>query len=146
VKTKICTKCGKKKPATLEFFHKANKYKDGLQYECKECRQKYHKKHYRKTGAKKQRITNLKRNYGLTEDEYNAMAAGQEYKCAICKKPVTATPNSSTAYFDVDHNHETGKVRGLLCRRCNLVLGMTHEDKLLLYATINYLDKHSEDE
>jgi hypothetical protein len=140
VKTKTCTKCGKEKPATLEFFHRANVHKDGLQYECKECRRKYAKKWF-KTNAKKQRILQRKRNYGLTENEYNAMVFGQENKCAICKKQKTTEQN-----LDVDHDHRTGKVRGLLCRRCNLVLGMTKEDKLLLYAIINYLDRHNEDE
>ncbi len=60
---------------------------------------------------------NLKRDYGLSVDRYNAMLEFQGGDCAICGKPMTGRKN-------VDHDHITGKVRGLLCSGCNLRLGL----------------------
>lgn len=55
-------------------------------------------------------------NYKITDTEYVKMWKEQKGKCAICGKDI------GEAYLDVDHNHETGKVRGLLCRECNILL------------------------
>ena len=55
-------------------------------------------------------------NYRITDTEYVKMWKEQKGKCAICGKDI------GEAYLDVDHNHETGKVRGLLCRECNILL------------------------
>src|SRR5512146_139517 len=77
----------------------------------------------------------LKRDFGISIEEYNAMYFAQDGKCAVCGKHQSALGRA----LYVDHNHATGEIRGLLCRHCNLILGMAHDDSDLLSKLINYL-------
>ena len=77
--------------------------------------------------------TDLKRKYGLTIDEYNAMLEKQEKSCAICGG---VDPKKRLA---VDHNHKTNEIRGLLCSHCNMGLGHFKDDLTLLAKAIQYL-------
>lgn len=72
----------------------------------------------------------IKKKYGLTPLQLSQMRAAQWNKCAICKQP---------AALVVDHDHATGKVRGLLCSGCNSGLGMFRDDFSLLWAAADYL-------
>jgi hypothetical protein len=63
-----------------------------------------------------------KRNYGLTPKAYAAMLAAQQHRCAICGEPERVRIRGKVRALAVDHNHETGHVRGLLCARCNRAL------------------------
>jgi hypothetical protein len=67
----------------------------------------------------------------MTQEEYDALLQAQEGKCKICGAPPTA----------VDHDHETGEVRGLLCRACNLGLGYFKDSAELLQRAIAYLEE-----
>jgi len=91
------------------------------------------KKYYNLTKEKKKNKTFL-RKYGITLTQLQEMLLKQDYKCLICKefmkRPV------------VDHNHETGKVRGLLCHYCNVVLGMAKERQDVLLEAVNYLNRY----
>lgn len=68
----------------------------------------------------------------ITEEQFEALLAGQSGVCAICFEAVSERLN-------VDHDHSTGKVRGLLCRRCNLLLGKALDNETILASAINYL-------
>lgn len=72
----------------------------------------------------------LRRNYGLTLEEFERLAAQQDFKCAICHEP---------RKLHVDHNHHTGKVRGLLCHYCNTALGSFDDDPQRILKAIAYL-------
>lgn len=73
--------------------------------------------------------------YGLTLEEYDEMLVRQSGRCAICK-----TKQCFTGFrFAVDHDHTTGAIRGLLCRRCNQVLGQLGENPQLFEEAANYL-------
>ena len=74
----------------------------------------------------------LEKIYGLTIEEFAAKRAEQNDRCAICTQVFTKTPN-------VDHNHETGQVRKLLCGPCNIAIGLVKEDINILQAAITYL-------
>lgn len=87
----------------------------------------------------------LKREYGIDSKQYRLMLKSQHGLCAICAKPETNKINRKRARLGVDHNHRTGKVRELLCCRCNAVLGFACEDILVLKAAIAYLRKHGDD-
>lgn len=74
-----------------------------------------------------------KTKYGLTEEKYKELFIEQDNKCSIC-----GTPFEDTKAF-VDHDHKTGKVRGLLCTQCNTLLGMAKDNTEILDAAIQYL-------
>lgn len=85
------------------------------------------------------------KEYGLTLDEYNNMLKRQNYVCEICggvndKKKYTKRP------LFVDHNHKTGNVRGLLCDRCNFLIGNAREDINILLNSIEYLRKYESED
>src|SRR5262249_32641526 len=65
------------------------------------------------------------RNYGLTPLQYNEMLLEQERRCACCG---SSEPSSKSGRFLVDHCHESGKIRGLICGKCNLLLGLLGDD------------------
>ena len=75
------------------------------------------------------------RQYGITVEEYDVLYEEQNRGCAICFAP-TGSNNKRLA---VDHNHETGEVRGLLCDDCNIGLGKFKDNPNLLDTAINYL-------
>jgi len=82
----------------------------------------------------------LKHKFGITADQYDDMLARQDGKCAICGKPETDTIRwGKTARLAVDHDHLTGVVRGLLCRRCNQGIGKFEDDPDMLQAAADYL-------
>lgn len=133
--TKICSKCGKKKSFSKFYKHEGNN-KSGLDSQCKMCKEKY-QKHYSKTAKRKKQImkANLRRMYNMTLHEYDQMFIRQNGLCAICEKP------EINRRLSVDHNHETGEVRGLLCVRCNNALSVIENDDFV-EAAKKYLHKY----
>lgn len=81
-------------------------------------------------------IAMYKKSYGLTPEQWACMLGGQRGSCAICGVHIGRTP------LVVDHNHATGVVRGLLCRKCNSGLGMFNDSMRTVGAALNYLAKH----
>ena len=77
--------------------------------------------------------------YGISLPQYKTLLHKQNGVCAICKKPETLLRNGVTQPLSVDHDHVTGKVRGLLCRACNLMLGLSDESPTNLLSAIRYL-------
>lgn len=71
--------------------------------------------------------------YGITTEQFNLMLKEQDNKCLICLKP-------STRILQVDHNHINGKVRGLLCWKCNTFLGLLNDDIPSLKRAINHIE------
>lgn len=126
---------------SVEDFAKNSSKKDGLQDRCKKCRAEHHQthKHLRKQPSSRQKRHNMVRyKYGLNLWEVDAMLVAQGHACAICKSPDWGRPSPC-----VDHCHDTGKVRGLLCNLCNRALGMLKENPDVLEAAANYLRKHA---
>ena len=74
--------------------------------------------------------------FGITSKEFIRMEEEQHYACAICR-----TIDCSTNSMDVDHCHETGEIRGLLCRSCNLALGLLKDDSKRLISMQVYLKR-----
>jgi hypothetical protein len=87
----------------------------------------------------KARNKEYKKKYGITLEQYNELLVNQNNGCAICAKPC-ATGNN----LAVDHDHETGKVRALLCKNCNTAIGLLGEDTDRMTKAIEYLKSHSE--
>ena len=84
---------------------------------------------------------NLKR-FGLTIEDYDAMHAQQGGLCAICGEEETVVVKGRLSKLRVDHNHDTGAVRQLLCNTCNLHLGLLLEDKEWTMKALAYLNHH----
>lgn len=80
------------------------------------------------------------RKYGVTREEFDRMLKEQDGKCAICKTFEPGPRALST--LQVDHDHETGKVRGLLCQACNTLIGKAREDVTILMAAALYLTRN----
>jgi len=89
---------------------------------------------YKRIGRK----YNLKQ-YGLTEHDYDSILANQNYQCLTCKTPIEKLRGP----LHVDHCHSTGKVRGLLCRSCNVAIGLIKEDVTIARAIISYIEGHN---
>lgn len=114
---KRCTKCGKIYPATTEYFHNTSTHKDKLSSQCKICLNSARRTKERTPSIKKTaKKVELKFLYGLTRNEYEQMYLQQHGCCAICKTPIGLTE------INVDHDHKTGKVKGLLCSGCNIFI------------------------
>lgn len=105
---------------------------------CKSCRSHDEKQRYsldekcKERSKKRAREYHFKVNYDLTLEELNRMIEERSNLCDICKEQMP-TPN-------VDHNHMTGKVRGLLCWGCNIGLGKFKDNISSLKRAINYLE------
>lgn len=86
----------------------------------------------------------LRRRYGISLQDMRAMAEAQDHKCAICGKPEQEERGGYTRHLAVDHSHEDGTVRGLLCQSCNTGLGKFRDDPVILARAIAYLAKHKD--
>lgn len=86
--------------------------------------------------------THRKQKYGLTAHAFDRMLLRQHERCLGCHSPITGTSGSrgNTQIGHVDHDHKTGKVRGLLCQNCNHILGAAKDDQLTLRRLMAYLD------
>ena len=83
----------------------------------------------------------MKRRYGISQADYEIMLIAQEGKCAVCSTTEYVGPGKRA---HVDHDHKTGKVRGLVCVRCNVLLGMAQDQHERFIAAIRYLEKHAQ--
>lgn len=108
--------------------------------EGKRWRREYMRKWIKSNGGYK--AMDLKRKFGITLEEFEVMKAQQHNCCAICGKPETAAQFGKVRDLAIDHNHVTGKVRALLCTKCNQGIGSFLDDISLLEKAINYLKKH----
>ena len=135
-----CNKCSIEKPLTE--YYKTTDRKSGYKTVCKDCIKSIpsteNKKKYMREYSKEY---HLKKRYNLTEEDYKNLLVAQNHKCAICGVDEQELPNKK---LYVDHSHETGKVRELLCHNCNVSLGLMKESIQTLSKAIAYLDKHNE--
>lgn len=135
--TKRCPRCGESKP--MSEFNRDRSTASGKSCYCRPCDYARHKdllgsayyRRYRKAWE-------LEHRYGLTLDQFHEMIRQQEGKCAICRWE--ANP------LVVDHDHATGRVRALLCHKCNRLLGFLGNDPGILQDAVNYLLAHREAE
>ena len=146
--TKVCRIC--KEARKLDAFYVRPKSIDGLRHECKKCHGKNGRKNYlrRKPAIdEKLRTQHLMRQYKMTPEQWQGLYDSQEGKCAICCCAEMKYNNKSktTQKLCADHDHTTGKVRGLACNRCNTILGRVNEDVNLLRAMLAYLERHRSD-
>ena len=124
--------CGVEK-SILEFYFRDKK--TGRRHSaCKEC-DKARVKARHQANPERTRNNDLKRNYGITLEDHSKMYEEQNGRCAICG----SEGDGRWKKLCVDHDHKTGKVRKLLCRSCNMVLGQVEDNTQTLQSMIDYL-------
>lgn len=153
---KICPTCKKLKP--VSEFYRNRRTKDGCSSQCMECHKAYYKttnaiektRKWRESYKKRKsenyhrtkndpgkfenrRKTAIRRKYGITHNEYIELLRSQSGVCALCGKSPNGKPLS------VDHCHETGKIRGLLCSGCNAGIGLLGDNVEGLLKAIEYI-------
>lgn len=142
IELKWCGRCKKWLPLNNFSFNKVKW--DGLQERCSECRHI----HWKTIGCKtrKEVPVEIKRKrkramvlkyHNITQKEFDSLLKIQNNKCAICGSPDWGRPSPC-----IDHDHSTGKIRGLLCNRCNRTLGFTEDSVSLLFKMAKYLKKN----
>lgn len=167
---KACKKCGATKP--LEDFYRAAGTRDGHRGDCKVCSSEDKRRRYladpeaaiarvkrwqqanpervnatqRARRAKpevrlRDRAGHLMRKYGMTIEQYDAMLETQGGGCFICGRP----PRDDIS-LHVDHDHSTGRVRGILCFCCNNALADFQDDPALLRKAAGYVSWHANQE
>ena len=139
-----CSKCqpgkrychGCREHLPIEAFCKKSGTADGLSYRCRKCYSTYYQ-------ANRHDIAHTRRKYvyGINEDDYNTLLREQGGRCAICRTlPDQGRSGRGSRYrLCIDHDHATGKIRGLLCSSCNTGIGLLRHDPQLLETAINYL-------
>lgn len=151
---KTCTKCGEQKP--LSEYHNSKKNKDKLNYWCKPCT-KINKAEWYKSNINKvlirskqwalknkekrkliARKSHLKIKYNMSLEDERKLINNQNNRCAICNNGIIVELNK----FHIDHCHNSGKVRGILCNYCNTGLGMFQDSQEYLKSAVKYLKKH----
>lgn len=126
---KFCRQCSLEK-STTEFGLHSGAH-DGLQATCRACQ------------VKTQRNNKLKQKFGITEAEYDAMLESQNGVCAICEQPETRVKFGKPTMLAVDHNHKTGKIRQLICSKCNMAIGLINESPIRCDKIKDYLIRHN---
>ena len=127
--TKRCSKCGEVKP--IGEFSKHSISPDGIRAHCRSCVKIYFKSWYTVNG----RDVKLRSLYGITPGGYEAMLESQNLRCKICNKHI----DDEIGNLCVDHDHVTGKVRGLLCHNCNTALGKFRDSPEIILNAYEYL-------
>ena len=137
---KYCGKC--KNILSITNFAKNKIKKDGLQERCKKCRSNHYTKLDKskiKKLTKEQRRKSVIKSYGITIQEFENLLLKQTNTCAICK-----SDNWGRSSPSIDHDHLTGKVRGLLCNNCNRVIRLLGDSINIIEMALNYLKEFYE--
>lgn len=133
---KVCRKCGISKD--IQHFNRDKSRPDGHKSQCRECVAAVNRAYTAsKAGKESNRRQHMRRNYGITIDEYEELERKQGGLCAICGGGEVIGRRLA-----VDHCHKSGKVRGLLCQACNTALGKFKDSPELLANAIKYLQEN----
>lgn len=144
---KLCTDCSIEYSINnFEITHKdivkSGEVRAYRRNKCKDCRLKDRREAHAKVAhlpevKYKKRMRGLYERYGISAEEYLDLAEKQENLCSICGDP------AGSRALSVDHDHNTGEVRALLCTGCNLGLGWFKDNIEVMKKAINYLEKHN---
>ena len=136
--TKVCKHCNVEKDDS-EFYQTFDRWsqKQYLSSRCKPCHQEY--KRENPNTSRNSKAEKLQLRYGLTYEQWEAMREKEDYRCMIC----AITEEELGRKLDVDHCHDSGKVRGILCNPCNTMLGHGRDNVAVLEAAIKYLNENS---
>lgn len=168
---RICSRCKTAKPIERFYSHPLCK-PNGTRKQCKDCTNEYkrsvHKKNptinrnrnnayaaanrdklaewqrlNRKNAPDRHKGYQLKKSFGITLEQFKKMEADQKSLCALCNQPEkTILKSGKIKHLAVDHDHNTGLIRKLLCWECNTAIGKLNHDPELLRKAAAYIEKH----
>jgi len=150
---KNCTLC--KKTKELSEFNKNRSHSTGLDSWCRPCKSSYYsdwqkrnrklcsekQKRWRHSNPLKTKNKQLRESFGISLEIYNNLLKSQGGVCAICGAKESSTHNGKIRHLSVDHCHESGTIRGLLCNGCNVSIGRMNDNPFRLIAAAEYLWK-----
>jgi hypothetical protein len=134
---RTCTRCLETRP--LAAFYKLKSGRDGLQSWCKDCVQEYataYGARNRERRLERARARGLAK-FGMNQDDYDRLLEAQLGGCGICG----ARESVNGKRLCVDHRHQDGVVRGLLCDNCNRAIGLLQDSPELLSTAVKYLER-----
>ena len=142
LETRRCRVCKKEKNLLDEYYlsRKDPTKKSSYSYECKECTVA-RTVEYNRENSTSVKSQYLRRNYGLSFDEFEKMLSKQNNRCAICGTDKPSKKKGRSKRFHVDHD-SSGNVRGLLCKSCNIALAEVEDNIHTLKSMIEYLESH----
>jgi hypothetical protein len=109
---------------------------------CKNARRRDRRRENPERTKRENRSTNIRRHRGMTEALFDRMFVEQQGRCGMCSQSMRADGKKCASSAHIDHNHTTGKVRELLCHRCNTGFGLFDEDVEVLSMAIAYALRH----
>lgn len=120
---------------------------------CPVCHNRRGREYYRTNLVRRenQRRSYILRKYGISIEQLEDLLSQQEGSCAICRRPWQECVSAKRSRYEarflhhlcVDHDHATGRVRGLLCNACNTAIGMFEEDRSRFESAAEYLERHA---
>jgi hypothetical protein len=154
-----CTKCGVRKE--WEEFYRDSRGKNGRCSRCKKCTDGNKLEWLNRPGNRqkqangsaqryiqdrvRRRFQAIYKKYGVTQEWYDQTLVSQGKGCRICGTDKPGRGDTRRRLFCIDHDHKTGKIRGLLCINCNMVLGAVDDSREILSKAIEYLEEYNED-
>lgn len=116
----------------------ARKWREKNREKSRKSVREWHAKNSHKL-QRLRRLSRLKTAYGLSGEAYEALLTGQAFGCAICGSQQGCSKGRK---LFVDHNHETKKIRGLLCSKCNFLIGIAGDKPEILSKAISYIERN----
>lgn len=126
ITSRVCNVCGVEKP--VSDLVKSKRFRGGYMPTCKPCRNEYWRRHRASSAEARARHSDTVRrsrllgDYGISQADYERMVIEQDGKCKLCGTGEKGR-NDRFRYWNIDHDHATGEVRGLLCHICNISIG-----------------------
>lgn len=151
--TRVCLNCKETKPLSAVYFHRQASGRAGFRSICKPCAMSRKPKWSEKDNERCKALyvsspryrwskleAGLRKSYGIDSEDWARMFEKQKGCCGICLDRLVVNNDRLT---HVDHNHTTGKVRELLCRKCNSFIGLARESAKILKSALAYLERHN---
>lgn len=137
--TKWCANC--KQDVPIDQFHLDASRLSGRAFYCRKCvlSRRHLDYHSDSKGRDRKWVSRLKKSYGITPAQYTAMETAQTGACAIYGRSETRQRNGRVRRLAVDHCHDTGRIRGLLCSDCNVGIGLFGDDPARIVAALDYV-------
>lgn len=136
---KVCTSCGKQR--RLGSFYKNPTGRFGYAAICKDCARLQNTEYRRAHKQVVPRESYLQNEYGMSRKEWETLFIKQDGFCIVCGDWLNLDSTNGHKRIAVDHDHATGKVRGLLCQRCNLGIGLLRDNLYILEKAVSYLER-----